>query len=166
MAATAEPSYFTGVLASAAGANKRHLSLFNAAGSNRIVKVYSVAAAPAPTAAVTGLVVVLHALRITTVHTGGTNPGFGMNDNTEAALPAQITVMAGATGGAAESGPPFGVGTVSGEETQSGSSTDLYRSCSDGTKPIILREGEGMLVKQGALASAGNVHITIGFTAL
>jgi hypothetical protein len=161
----AEPSYYTGVLASTAAASKRHLALFNAAGSGRIVKVYSIVAAPAPTAAVTGLVVVLHALRITTVPTGGSGLTFGKSDTVEdSTLPAQITAMTGATGGAAESGPPFGVATVSGEETQSGASADLYRV--DGLKPIVLREGEGMLIKQGALASAGAINTTVGFTAL
>ena len=161
----AEPSYYTGVLASTAAANKRHLALFNAAGSGRIAKIYTITAAPAPTAAVTGMVIVLHAVRITTVPTGGTNPGVGKNDTVDDPnLPAQITAMANATGGAAETGPPFGAATVSGEETQSGSSDDVYRA--DGTKPIVLREGEGVLVKQGALASAGAVNVTIGFTVL
>lgn len=162
----AEPSYYTGVLASTAAANKRHLTLFNAAGSAKVIKVYWVTAAPAPTVAVTGLVVVLHALRITSAPTGGTNPGLGKNDTLEDSAPAQISAMAGATGGATESGPPFGAGTVSGEETQSGATTDVYRSRVDGTKPMIFREGEGMLVKQGALASAGAVHVTIGFTVI
>jgi hypothetical protein len=139
--------------------------LFNATGSGRVIKVYRVMVSGAPVAAVTGLVVALHGVRITTAPTGGTSAGaHGKSDNTDPDAPAQITAMVGATGGAAESGPPFGVGTVSGEETQGASFVPLYKADIDGTKPLTCREGEGILVKQGALASAGAVHVVIGFS--
>lgn len=156
----AEPTWLTGVEASVAGANKKHLTIWNGAGSGKVVKVYLVKAAGAPTAAVTGQVIPLVCKRITSAPTGGTNPGFAAAAAGEQALPAQITVTAAATGGAAETGPILGAGTVSGEETSMGAVVSLIDFEIEGTKPVELAEGQGLVVRQGALASAGAVNIS------
>lgn len=160
----AEATYFTGVLASAAGASKRHLALFNAAGSGKRLKVSSIKVAGSPTAAVTGQVVALHGVRITSAPTGGSGGTIVKADPADASVPAQVTVTLAATGGAAEEGAPFGVASVSGEETASANGDELYRSYLDGTKTLICDEGQGILVKQGALAAAGAVSIVVSFS--
>ena len=160
----AEASYYTSVLASVAGASKRHLALFNASGSGKTMKIYRIRAAGAPTAAVTGLVIALNAVRITTAPTGGGAGTIDKGVTSDAAPPAQVTVMTAATGGATEEANAFGVGTVTGEETQGASAVIIYDAVIDGLKPLTCAEGQGVLVKQGALASAGAVNILIWFS--
>ena len=159
-----EATYYVSALASVAGASKRHLAVFNASGSGKLLKVYRVIAANAPTAAVTGLVIPLTVGRITTVPTGGTNPTINKADTTNADVPAQVTAHAAATGGATEEASTFGAGVVSGEETSAGANALMYESIINGTQPIICREGQGILVKQGALASAGAINACIIFS--
>lgn len=160
----AETTYYTAVLSSVAGANKRHLAVFNAAGSGMTMRLNKLKASGAPVAAVTGLIIALHAVRITAAPTGGTSPGFGKALTVSANPPGQVTVMAAATGGATESGPPFGCATVSGEEAIAANTDPLYKSDLDGTEPMTFVEGEGFLVKQGALASAGAVTVVAELT--
>jgi hypothetical protein len=160
----AELTYYAGAIASVAGANKRHLCLFNASGSGKKVKVYRVAAAGAPTAAVTGLVIPLYTARITAAPTGGSAGSIAKADTTDANVPAQITTTLAATGGATEEAVPFGVGVVSGEETSAANEAVLYQSVLNGAKTMTLAEGQGIVVKQGALASAGAITIVVCFT--
>lgn len=159
-----ESTYFVSTLASTAGASKRHLAIFNASGSGKILKVYRVIASGAPTAAVTGLVIPLTIGRITTVPTGGTNPTICKADTTNNNVPGQITAHAAATGGATEEASVFVTGTISGEESSQGQTALMYESIINGTQPITCREGEGILIKQGALASAGALNACIIFS--
>lgn len=141
---------------STAGASKRHLAIFNPVGSGVTMTLYRVKAAGAPTAAVTGQVIALTVGRITSV-TGGS------------AVPAQkalssdpnspLTAVNAATGATEVSGF-FSCGVVSGEETSSANESIVYDSDVDGSDPMTFAEGEGFLVKQGALASAGAINIT------
>ena len=162
----AEESYYTSALASVAAANKRHLAIFNASGSGKVLKVYRIRVSGAPTAAVTGLVIPLIAVRITTAPTGGSAGTINKADTAEAAPPAQVTVMTAATGGATEEANAFGIATVTGEEAQGASAATLYDAVIDGLKPLVCAEGQGILVKQGALASAGAVNIVAWFSLL
>lgn len=156
-------THFVSASASAAGANKRHLALFNAAGSGKVIKVFRVQAAGAPAAAVTGLTIALYCTRITSAPTGGTGATISKTDTINAPLPAQITATLAATGGAAEEASFIGCGVVSGEETASANETLLYAAAVNGAQPLTLREGEGVVVKQQALASAGAINVVIQF---
>lgn len=153
----AEPTYYASVKESAAGASKRHLTIFNGHASV-VVRVYDIKAATSSTAAVTGLVIPLTVNRISAAPTGGSAAVLVKADSQNPNVPASITVTTGDTGGATEVGP-VGCGVVSGEETASAVSDQLFASPIDGSQPLVLRPGEGITVRQGPLASAGNVTI-------
>lgn len=159
----AEQTHYVSSLASAAAANKHHLTIWNGAGSGKTIKIYGITATPAPTAAVTGLVIPLHAARITSAPTGGSLLTPNKAATSDPNLPAQIECRMGATVTTVEPSA-FGVGTISGEETSAGVTSTLYNYEIDGTKPIELLEGEGLTVRQGALASAGAAHVLATFT--
>lgn len=152
-----DATYYVSVRESAAGANKRHLTIWNGHAS-LVLRVYQVRAAGAPTAAVTGLVVPLYVARITSAPTGGSAATIEKADSANANVPGTITAITGATGGATEGGT-VGVGTVSGEETSSAMGDDLFTSPIDGSQPLLLRPSEGIVIRQGTLASAGNISI-------
>ena len=88
-------------------------------------------------------------------------------DTTNAALPAQITARHLPTGGATISEwlfPSYALG----EETATSQAflvqfQNLVPVLVVGQK-LTLREGQGLLVKQGAVAATGNVHLLIAFT--
>ena len=88
-------------------------------------------------------------------------------DTNNAALPAGITARHLPTGGATISEWFFPTYSL-GEET----ATSLaYMSQYQNLLPVLqvgqkltLREGQGLLVKQGAVAATGNVHLLIVFT--
>jgi hypothetical protein len=151
-------AYFYGVVASTAGANKRHLAVFNPVGSGVVLTVFHVQASGAPTAAVTGLTIGLSCHRITSAPTGGTDVVALMAVTAEGAPVGGIVAKAAATGGAAELATPFGCGVVSGEETSAANESVLYSAVAQ-TNPLRLVAGEGFVVKQGALASAGAINL-------
>lgn len=153
----AEPTYYAGVLNSAAAANKRHLCIWNGHASV-VVRVYNIIASGAPTGTVTGQVIPLYVSRISSQPTGGSAATITKADTDNPNVPASIAVTTGDTGGAAEVGP-IGCGTVSGEETSSASGDVLFDAPIDGSQPFVLRPGEGLVVKQNALASAGAINI-------
>lgn len=153
----ADPTYFASIVASVAGANKRHLTIWNGHASV-VVRVYDIHAATASTAAVTGLVIPLTVFRISAAPTGGTAAVLTKCDTNNPNVPASITVTTNDTGGATEVGA-VGCGVVSGEETAAMVSDSLFTSPLDGSQPLVLRPNEGITVRQGALASAGALTI-------
>lgn len=156
----ADNTYFVGVKESAVAANKRHLTIWNGTAAQDL-RVLWVQASGSPTGAVTGLVVPLYVCRITTQPTGGTTltPAKAVASNPS--VPGTIQCLTGATGGAAEEASPFGVGTVSGEETASLCESVLYQMMLNGSQPVTLAPGTGLVVKQGTLASAGAISIVV-----
>ena len=159
-----EATYFTSVIASVAGANKRHLTIWNGAGSGKTLKLYKIVATGWPTAAVTGQVVALYSARITTQPTGGTTRTILQASNADAAAPAQVAAMAAPTNAPTEEAQIFGLGTVSGEETASAIRCPIYEFSIDGLRPIECVQGQGVIVKQGALAAAGAVTVSVLFS--
>jgi hypothetical protein len=156
-------TYYASVRESAAGANKRHLSVFNAPGSGKTLVVYRITAAGTPTAAVTGATIPLAAIRTLAAPTDGTTlgpPQFAKARLTSADVPAQMTARTNATTPAAGSleAIAFGLGAVNGEETLS-SMAELYSAPIDGSQQVEFPEGTGFEVRQLTLASAGAVSI-------
>lgn len=151
----ADATYFFGVL-STAGANKRHLAVLNPAGSGKVMTLFRLKASGAPTAAVTGQTIALTAGRITAL-TGGTAVTAQRAANGDPQAHG-LTAVAAPTAATEDAGF-FGCGTVSGEETSSANESMVYDAEIDGSKPMTFQPGEGFLVKQGALASAGAVNI-------
>lgn len=153
----AEPTYYASIVASTAGANKKHLTVWNGHASLKL-RVYEIKAAGAPTAAVSGLVVPLTVYRINSAPTGGSAATITKADSTNANVPGTITATTGDTGGASKVGA-IGCGVVSGEETASLGSDVLFSAPIDGAQPCVLAPSEGITIEQGALASAGAITI-------
>ena len=173
-------SYFYATPLAAVGIDKLYCDLFNATGSGKVVDVRGVWAIPKTDVAVAGaLGIRLDLYRTSAVGTGGTAAAFksaprdvaGGNicpfDTTNAALPAQITARHLPTGGATISEwlfPSYALG----EETATSQAflvqfQNLVPVLVVGQK-LTLREGQGLLVKQGAVAATGNVHVLMAFT--
>lgn len=151
-------TYYASVQESAAGANKRHLAVWNGVGSGKTMVVYRIVAAPAPTAAVTGGVIPLVTARLTAKPTTGTGLAWAKAKVTNPAPPVLIEV-AGNVGGGSTEAIAFGVGAVSGEETVASTESVIYQAPLDGSEAIEFGEGSGFEVRQLTLASAGAVNI-------
>lgn len=165
---------------SAAGANKLHADLFNAVGSGKLIDVRGIWIVPDTDVAVVGaLGIRIDLYRTSAVGTGGTAAAYksatpdvaGGNicpmDTNNAALPAQITARHLPTGGATIS--EWLIATYSlGEETATSMAflsqyQNILPNLLWGQK-FALREGQGLLLKQGAIAATGNIGFMIAFT--
>jgi hypothetical protein len=164
----------------AAGIDKLYLDLFNASGSGKVIDVRGIWLIPKLDAAVTGaLAIRIDAYRTSAVGTGGTalaadsatrdvaGGSIWKFDEDNAALPAQITARNSPTGGATISRWMF-PSNVAPEEsnTSMGYLTqwqNLVPAFMFGQK-LAFREGQGLLLKQGGVASVGSVSIFVAFT--
>lgn len=174
------PTYLYATPSVAVGANKLFFDLFNAAGSGKIIDVRGIWIIPDTDVIVTGaLGVRVDAYRTSAVGTGGTAAAYrsptpdvgGGNitplDTLNAALPAQITARWLPTGGATIDDWLFPTYSL-GEEA---STSQAYMTQYQNILPeltvgqrLTIREGEGLLMKQGAIAATGNTHFLIAFT--
>ena len=162
MAAT----YYASVRESTAAANKRHLGVFNASGSGKVLVVYRIVAIGSPTAVVVGMIIPLAAIRLTAAPTTGTVSSFAkawpanITGGRPATPnpPAQVTVFTNHTDGTVEP-IAFGGGVVSGEETSSANESVVYEAPIDGSEQVACPEGWGFEVRQLTLPSAGAVGI-------
>lgn len=163
-----------------AGANKLFCDLFNASGSGVILNIKGIYVVVKNDVAVAGtLSIRLDLYRITAVGTGGTaavyksatrdvaGGSISPRDTANAALPAQVTGRHLPTGGATI-GEWLNRFEVCPEETNAAafipSGQTNYCPIEDNTQGFILRANEGILIKQGAVASVNNVAFRIVFT--
>lgn len=161
------------------GANKVWMDMFNAVGSGKTMDIRGIWISPNTTLAVTGVVGVrLDLYRSNTVGTGGTaastesptaDPAGGniwRSDPGDAAIPSQITARVAPTGGAAANTWLFPMHWFP-EETAPGAhllpEVNWVPTLNFG-KRIVLREGYGIKIVQGPVASVGNASILIAFT--
>ncbi len=161
---------------SAVGASKNFFDLFNAAGSGKVIKILAIFAYPDIDTAVTGVVgVQLDLFRTTAVGTGGTaatNNGtvstaatISEMDSANADPPVQITARLAPTGGAT-AGAWLATRWVFTEETNAAAAfaaavgVEFIRN--EGAK-LMLREGEGMKIQQGSVASVGSIAFEVTF---
>ena len=174
------PTYIYAVPATAVGANKLYLDMFNAVGSGKLIDIRGIWIIPKTDVAVSGaLGIRVNLNRTSAVGTGGTAAVYKSAtpdvaggtiwplDTTNAALPAQITARHLPTGGATISGWLFPTYSL-GEETATSQAymsqyQNLLPTLTWGQK-FVLREGEGILLKQGTVAATGNVHFLLIFT--
>ena len=173
------PTYSWWVPTAAVGANKLFADIFNASGSGKVIELRGIWAISDTDTAVTGaLGIELLLLRTSAVGTGGTAPtyngGSASNagtivpfDTANGALPAQITARALPTGGATIAAF-FWSQFVPGEEA---ATSQAYMTAFQNLLPhtiagqrITLREGQGLLIKQGAVAATGNLAFLTVFT--
>lgn len=174
------PTYFYCSSPSAVGANKLHVDFFNAVGSGKVVDIQGVWLIPKTDVAVVGAVATrIDAYRTSAVGTGGTAASTGSAspdaaggnftsfDESNAAIPAQITARMAPTGGATIQRwlfPNF----VCMEES---ATSMAYITQFQNAVPVFpfgqrltCREGQGLLFKQNAVASVGSITILIAFT--
>lgn len=159
---SAENIYVASVMASAAGADKNHLSLYNADATLK-VDILHVYVTKSGTAAVTGLIRAHWLFRFTTLHTGGSAVTPIMLDTgTMDALDADITVRAASTATGAEAIPLGAVGVGEEETAANGGRLDLfnYKDCG---YPIVLNQNQGVVVRQDSTAGTGLVSVVIVF---
>lgn len=165
------------------GISKLHADLFNAVGSGKVIKILGIYPSIKAEAGVTGLVSLrFDFYRTSAVGTGGTAAAYksatadvaGGNitprDTTNAALPAQITARHLPTGGATISEwisreACFVEETNAGTHLCLGQTEVLYGANAPiGQQRLTLREGQGFLIKQGAVASVNNIAFQIVFS--
>lgn len=174
------PSYNWMTPSSAAGANKLHADIFNASGSGKVMDVRGIWLVPDTDVAVVGaLGIRIDLYRTSAVGTGGTAAPYksatpdvaGGNitpfDTANAALPAQVTARHLPTGGATISEWLIATYTL-GEETATSMAflsqyMNILPVLTVGQK-LTVREGQGLLLKQGAIAATGNIAFLVTFT--
>lgn len=174
------PTYFYCTPPSAVGANKLHMDFFNAAGSGKIVDVRGLWLIPKTDVAVVGAVATrMDIYRTSAVGTGGTagvydsatpdvaGGNFTKFDESNAAIPAQITTRLVPTGGATIQRWLFPNFIAMEETATSMAYMTQFQNCipmfSFGQK-LTCREGQGLLFKQGSVVSVGSISILMAFT--
>lgn len=175
------PTYLYATPAAAVGIDKLYFDLFNAAASGKILDIRGIWAIPKTDVAVVGaLGVRLDLYRTSAVGTGGTAASYksatrdvaGGNitpmDTANAALPAGVTARWLPTGGATISEWMFPTYSL-GEETATSMAfisqyQNLLPELNVGQR-LTIREGQGILLKQGAVAATGSIGFLVAFTA-
>lgn len=154
------PTYVATIPNSIVGANKNHASIVNKTGSGKIVRVLRVYAVPV-SAVVAGLQITMEIHGIGgTGSTAGTVITIRNYDTGDGALPAEIEARANPTATPAANWI-LASGLVNTEETSSKEAQqDIFFKLGSA---LILRENQGLLFKQGALAGAGNFNLHIEF---
>lgn len=173
------PTYTWWTPSTAVGASKLFADLFNASGSGKIIEIRGIWCIPKSDTAVTAtLGVEIGLYRTSAVGTGGTahtyNGGSASNahvitpwDTNNSALPAQITARALPTGGATISALYWAQHIWTEETNAPASAISAFTNLMPiGTmnQRITLREGQGILYKQGSVAGAGNLQFLTIFT--
>lgn len=174
------PTYFYCTPPIAVGADKLLADMFNATGSGKVMDIRGAWLIPKLDVAVTGaLAVRVDLYRTSAIGTGGTAASVdvatrdvaGGNltkfDESNAAIPAQITARVAPTGGATISRWLF-PSNVAPEESNTSMGylsqwQNLIPHLLFGQK-LAVRENTGVLFKQGAVASVGSVSILVAFT--
>lgn len=161
------PTYTWWLPSSVTAASKLFGDLFNASGSGKVLEVRGIWAIPKSDVAVVGVIAVEIGLyRTSAVGTGGTAHTYNGGttsaahvitpwDTNNAAPPAQVTARAVPTGGATISAL-WWAQYVFTEETNAATYVGAFTNLLPiGTmnQRITLREGQGLLIKEGATAS-------------
>jgi len=146
-------------------ANRRVADIFNADAS-KIVRVQGIWIIPTLTT-ITGVAIEFQAIRTSAVGTGGTTETPRPLDTTQAALDADITARSGATGGATESYIYY-KSYFNNDETNATAGIMAYMNqlpiISDKVVEIVLRQNQGVLLKQGASGTVGLTGALMYFT--
>ena len=159
------PSYVATVINSVVGASKNHLTFVN--NSNRIIRIRKIKVVANITATITGAIIMISVEGLTTAFpTGGTDiTPRKMNTNFET-LPTGIEIKAAPTANVnIVSNYVLDIGAIGVEEavTTNNLNLELLKKENEFSS-LILNNGQGIVVKQGALAGAGNINILIDFT--
>jgi len=165
-----KPTYMAWVNDSAFAASKYHISIMNASGSGKLVRVIKLFAVNIRVASVTGGMVRFDVHK-TTAHSGGTAITAEKLDTLNGNLPAQITLATAPTS-VTLGNRIFGF-AVTGEETGATMALNLGFTAlaglnlmfeSDRIQELILREGQGVAVRQITSSTAGTYGWLMLFT--
>lgn len=149
--------------------NKHHISILNAAGSGKVVKLRKLFAVNLQTGAVTGVAIRIDYKRAT-AHSAGTQITPEASDSNNAALPAGVTVRTGAT---VTEGNILWAQVYSSEEVAANTSqliastlNAFINNLPEGNEiqEITLREGQGFTVKQITASTVGSYGWILVFT--
>jgi len=164
---------FSAVIELAAiGNNKSMFSIVNAVGSGVVVKIREIKLINSQTAPISGIVGIFRTLRISN-HSAGTNIT-PVTFDTADSLNVNVTIKTNSTV-SGEGSTALSVARFSTDDWGSGASdvesTDhalqtlipLY-SDKPGSKPVTIREGEGLTIKQTFNSSVGTFDIIVIFT--
>jgi hypothetical protein len=156
-------TYYSSVREQVVGAGKRHLSVWNGAGSGKMVTIFRIKVVGAPIATAAGLKVSLGVVRLTSAPGGGTVGAWAKAVTANPNVPSQVEIRAAPTSGNIET-TFFAAAEVNPEETSAADNGLLYEAPIDGSQPLTLAEGEGIEVRQGTLAGASTLSfvVTIG----
>lgn len=150
------------------GNGKSMVAVLNGAGSGRIIRVHKAKLINARTTNVTGVVTDFRVRRITNLSAGTAITPLSMD--TLDSLPAQVIA---ATGGTVTevagdlmrylwSSDEWGAGTVDVEAQDHGPQSLIpFYETLDGTKPITLREGQGLTVRCNTNTTAGTFDLEL-----
>lgn len=158
------PTYVATIPASTLAANKNHASIVNLTGSGKTVRIHHIYATPSMSAAIVGLQVTLEVHGVAaTGPTAGTVITIRNHDTDDDALPAQIEVRSNPTATPAANWI-LASGVVNTEETSPSRDGQASIFKKQGNiSSLILRENQGLLIKQTALAGAGAINLHIVF---
>jgi len=162
------PTYYATADAITFANGKTHFSIMNAAGSARVVAIRKLFAINNSIGAVVGAALRLDARRIAS-HSGGTTVTPVLADTTNAALPAQITVLTNATVTSPVLLYPFFV-TTEEETATSALSKNLFQAMTNlqpegmEIQELRLRPGEGFALTQITNATIGSYSWLCVFT--
>lgn len=163
-----------------AGSNKLFLDIFNASGSAKVIKVRGIYPIMKTDVAVVGVLGLRFDLfRTSAVGTGGTPAVYQSAtrdvaggsivplDFNNPSLPAQITARHLPAGGATAAAW-LRRGTCFVEETNAATywcnGSFNFLTADAGGQPLVLREGQGLLIQQGSIATLNNIAFTVVFS--
>ena len=174
------PTYFYCTPPIAVGANKLLADIFNATGSGKVMEIRGAWLIPKLDAAVTGaLAIRVDLYRTSAVGTGGTaastdsatidvaGGNFTKFDESNGAIPAQLTARVAPTGGATISRWLFPSNVAPEESNTSMGYLTQWQNLIPQflyAQKLTVRENTGVLFKQGAVASVGSVSILLAFS--
>ena len=156
-------TYFASRSSTASAASQDYLTVFNASGSGKILRIQRITLASGNTAAVAGVAVAMEYHRVSTAGTTCTAVTIRLADSTNTAVPAQVTSTSVCTTDPTSTFV-FGGCSLNTDETSPSPMVNCYLFPGVGGQPITLREGEGIMLKNTALAPVGLLTPTIEFT--
>ena len=160
---TQAQTYIASANSTAAAASKDYLTLFNASGSGKVLKVVSATVRMGNTAAVTGAGAIFVISRVSTAGTTCTAQTIRLIDSANAAVPAQVTANTNCTTDPTVS-YDYTTCSVDLEETRPSVTNYCYKFENTGGQPLTLREGQGIMLKTTAVVPVGLATVTIEFT--
>lgn len=168
VALAAAPTFDVLADAVAFAANKHHLTLFNGIGSGVVLRLRKLFVTNLQTGTATGVVVRFDVKKATTA-SAGTTLTPQVHDSSDTSLPAQVTVR---TGGIVTEGALLFPWVTSNEEEKAGEalSKSLFQQSvsllpeGPEIKEYVLREGEGLTIKQITSSTVGSFAWLCVFT--